>query len=288
MAQKVVLITGCSSGFGVLAAVEAARRGHQVIATMRNVAKRAALDAAASKAGVKLDVAVCDVDDAESMHACVVDILNRYGHIDVLVNNAGFGMGGAVYDLSMAELRAQMETNFFGAVALTKEVLPAMLQRKSGLIINVTSVAALHSAPGTGAYNASKRALEGLSEALRFETEPFGVYVTTVLPGVFKTEVFEKRHSAHAALSPESPYFALSQQISAFVDDRAANHGEDPKKVADVICNAIDARKPPLQVLVGVDARVQTWARKLLPERLWFAIVAKVMGVREPVGKTPR
>ena len=279
MAQKVVLITGCSSGFGLLAAVEAARRGHKVVATMRNVAKRAALDAAAQKANVVVDVQACDVDNEASMHACVADVQARYGHIDVLVNNAGFGMGGSVYDLTMAELRAQMETNFFGAVALTKEVLPAMLQRRSGLIINVTSVAALHSAPGTGAYNASKRALEGLSEALRFETEPFGVHVTTVLPGVFKTEVFEKRLSAQAALAESSPYFKMSQQIGAFVDDRAVNHGEDPRKVADVICNAIDAHKPPLQVLVGVDARIQTWGRKVLPERLWFALVARVMGV---------
>ncbi len=279
MAQKVVLITGCSSGFGLLAAVEAARRGHKVIATMRNVAKRAALDAAAQKANVTVDVQPCDVDDAASMHACVADVQARYGAIDVLVNNAGFGMGGAIHDLTMAELRAQMETNFFGAVALTKEVLPAMLQRKSGLIINVTSVAALHSAPGTGAYNASKRALEGLSEALRFETEPFGVHVTTVLPGVFKTDVFEKRRSAQAALSESSPYFEMSNKISAFVDERAAKDGEDPHKVSDVICDAIDARKPPLQVLVGVDARIQTWGRKLLPERLWFAIIAKVMGV---------
>lgn len=279
MAQKVVLITGCSSGFGLLTAVTAASEGHKVVATMRNLEKRGALDAAAQKAGVSLDVRALDVDDAASLAACVAAVHAQHGRIDVLVNNAGFGMGGALHDLSMAELRAQMETNFFGAVALTKEVLPAMLARRSGLIVNVTSVAALHSAPGTGAYNASKRALEGLSEALRFETEPFGVHVTTVLPGVFKTDVFAKRHSAAAALLESSPYFAMSQQISKFVDTRAAKNGEDPQKVADVICAAIAAQTPPYQVLVGVDARLQTWARMLLPERLWFWIIAKVMGI---------
>lgn len=282
MAQKIgkiVLITGCSSGFGLLTAVEAARRGHTVIATMRNPAKRAALDAAAHNAQVSVEVAPLDVDNAESIHSCVQEILKKHGHIDVLVNNAGFGMGGALHDLSMAELRAQMETNFFGAVALTKEVLPGMLARRSGLIVNVTSVAALHSAPGTGAYNASKRALEGLSEALRFETAPFGVHVTTVLPGVFKTEVFDKRLSAAAASDPQSPYVQMSKQINAFVDERVAKSGEDPRKVSTVICDAMDAKNPPMQVLVGVDARVQTWARMLLPERVWFWLLRKIMGV---------
>ncbi len=275
---KVILISGCSSGFGLLAAVEAARRGHKVVATLRDVGRRAALDQAASAAGVELDVLALDVNDAASIQRCVAEVLRRHGRIDALVNNAGFGMGGTVFDLTMDELRAQMETNFFGAVALSKAVLPAMLEQRSGRIINVTSVAALHATPGMGAYNASKWALEGLSEAMRYELAGHGIRVCTVLPGMYKTEVFAKRKEASQGRGGASPFERASVRFSAKVDRLVAQKGQDPKEVSDLICDLIDHANPPARTVVGRDAKMQGLVRSAVPERLWEHLVRRVTG----------
>lgn len=274
----VVLISGCSSGFGLLAAVEAARRGWLVVATMRDLSRRAALDEAAAKAGVELDVLALDVNDAASIERCVAEVISRRGQIDVLVNNAGFGMGGTVFDLTMDELRAQMETNFFGAVALSKAVLAPMIARNSGKIINVTSIAAVHATPGMGAYNASKWALEGLSEAMRYELAGHGVKVCTVLPGMYKTEVFAKRKEASQGRATGSPFERASVRFSGKVDRMVATKGQDPKEVSDLICNLIAASDPPLRTVVGRDAKMQSLLRSAVPERVWERIVRKVTG----------
>lgn len=275
---QVVLITGCSSGFGLLTAVAAARAGHRVVATLRDVAKRQALDEAAAKAGVTLDVRALDLDAQASIDRCVEDVIAAHGRIDALVNNAGFGMGGAVLDLSMDELRAQLETNFFGTVALTKAVLPAMIARRSGRIVQISSANSLHSAPGIGAYAASKRALDGLSEALRLEVAPFGVHVTSVLPGQFRTEAFTKRRLARGVENPDSPYFDLSRKMLARVDQMVATQAGDPLQVAEQIVRLLALPKPPLKVLVGRDVKLQTLVRSLVPERAWQALVAKATG----------
>ena len=276
--KQTVLISGCSSGFGLLAAVEAARRGMQVVATMRDLSRRKALDEAAARAGVELDVMALDVNDSASIERCVAEVLSRRGQIDVLVNNAGFGMGGTIYDLTMEELRAQMETNFFGAVALSKAVLPPMIARKSGKIINVTSVAALHATPGMGAYNASKWALEGLSEAMRYELAGHGVRVSTVLPGMYKTEVFAKRKEAGQGRASDSPFAKASVRFSGKIDRLVEKSSQDPKEVADLICDLIEHRDPPLRNVVGRDAKMQGLLRSAVPERVWERLVRRFTG----------
>lgn len=273
-----VVITGCSSGFGLLAAVAAAGAGCQVVATMRNLDKRQALDAAAAEAKVQLDVLQLDVDDQASIDRCVAEILSRRGRIDVLVNNAGFGMGGTIYDLTMAELRAQMETNFFGAVAMTKAVLPGMVANNSGKIINVTSIAAIHSTPGMGAYNASKRALEGLSEALRYELAGKGISVCTVLPGMYKTEVFAKRKEAAQGHDATSPFSQSSQHFSRKVDRLVEKKGQDPQEVCRLLVRLIQDPDPPLQSIVGRDAKLQSLLRSVVTERVWERMVRKFSG----------
>lgn len=276
--SQIVLITGCSSGFGLLTAVAAARAGHRVVATMRDFSRRQALDEAAIRAGVALDVRSLDLDAQASIEACVAAVIAEYGRVDALVNNAGFGLGGAVLDLSMDELRAQFETNLFGTVTLTKAVLPGMIARRSGRIVQISSANSLHSAPGIGAYAASKRALDGLSEALRLEVAPFGVHVTSVLPGQFRTEAFTNRRLASGVDATDSPYFELSRKMLAKVDEMVATQAGDPAQVAEVIVRLLEHRRPPLKVLVGRDVKLQTFIRNLVPERAWQALVAKATG----------
>lgn len=277
--SQVVLVSGCSSGFGLLIAVAAAKLGHRVFATMRNPAASAALSMAVAEAKVSVDILSLDVDDQGSIDRCVAAVLAAAGRIDCLVNNAGFAMGGSVYDLSMAELRAQMETNFFGALALTKAVLPGMIEQRSGHIVQISSIAALHSTPGLGAYCASKRALEGITEALRYEVADFGIQVSSVLPGMYKTEVWGKRKLAARFGDPSSPFGERSKQGLALIDQLVMRHARQPQEVADEVVRLLEHSSPPLQTLCGLDAKLQTWLRRLLPARWWERAVRKTMGL---------
>ena len=277
--SQVVLVSGCSSGFGLLIAIAAAKLGHRVFATMRNPAASAALSMAVAEAKVSVDILSLDVDDQGSIDRCVATVLAAVGRIDCLINNAGFAMGGSVYDLSMAELRAQMETNFFGAVALTKAVLPGMVEQRSGHIIQISSIAALHSTPGLGAYCASKRALEGLTEALRYEVADFGIQVSSVLPGMYKTEVWGKRKLAAQFGDASSPFGERSKQGLALIDQLVMRHARQPQEVANEVVRLLEHPSPPLQTLCGLDAKLQTWLRRLLPARWWERAVRKAMGL---------
>lgn len=278
MAVQVVLISGCSSGFGLIAAVKAAKAGHRVFATMRDLNKRAALDRAAAEAGVTLEVRQLDVDSTESIQQCVEGVLRDAGRIDALINNAGFGMGGTVFDLTMDELRAQFETNFFGTVALTKAVLPGMIERRSGRIIQVSSNSARLPTPGVGAYAASKCALEGITEALRLEVAAFGVHVTSVLPGMFKTEAFTKRRLARAFGTNTSPFSTISEKGLKKLDSIVEKNAGDPAVVADLLVKLLDDPAPPLRIVVGIDAKIRQLANTVLPARAWEWLVSRTLG----------
>lgn len=276
--SQVVLISGCSSGFGLLTAVRAAKAGHRVFATLRNLERRGALDEAAAAAGVTLEVLPLDIDDADSITRCVEEVLRRAGRVDALVNNAGFGFGGTLFDLTLPELRAQFETNFFGTVALTKAVLPDMIERRCGRIIQVSSANALYSPPGLGAYAASKRALEGITEAMRYELAPFGIHVTSVLPGTYRTAVFTKRRLAENTQADTSPYKDVATRAIQNIDRLVETKAGDPERVAKVLVDLLTHPNPPLQKLVGTDARLITTAKQLLPEPLWGRIIRKAVG----------
>lgn len=276
--SQVVLISGCSSGFGLLTAVRAAKAGHRVFATLRNLNGRGALDEAARSAGVSLDVLPLDVNDADSIACCIDEVLRRAGRVDALVNNAGFGFGGTLFDLTLAELRAQFETNFFGTVALSKAVLPGMIERRSGRIIQVSSANALYSPPGLGAYSASKRALEGITEAMRYELAPFGVHVTSVLPGTYRTEAFTKRRIAENTQAADSPYKEVAARAIQNIDRIVETKAGDPERVAKVLVDLLTHPRPPLQKVVGADARLTATLKQLLPEPVWGRIIRKAVG----------
>jgi NAD(P)-dependent dehydrogenase (short-subunit alcohol dehydrogenase family) len=275
---QIALVTGASSGFGLLTSIELARRGSRVFATMRDLNKAERLDSAAHAAGVAVEKLALDVARAASVRAAVDEALARAGRIDVLVNNAGFGMGGALEELDDAELREQFETNFFGVVAMTKAVLPGMRERRQGRIINVSSIGGLVASPGMSAYCASKFAVEGLSESLRYEVAPFGVSVILVEPGTFKTDIFgPNRRVAKRARDPQSPYYAMNKQMSAFVQKMVARSTADPMDVARTIAHAATTPRPRLRYLVGRDARAQKIAKTILPSSVIELAMARVM-----------
>jgi NAD(P)-dependent dehydrogenase (short-subunit alcohol dehydrogenase family) len=200
--MKTILVTGSSTGIGFATAVSLMRAGHDVFATMRNPGKSPELLALAAKEGLPITVIPLDVDSDESVAAAVNHVLKARGRVDVLVNNAGIAQLGSVETTPLAQVRQVMETNFFGALRCIQAVLPGMRERKSGRIVNVTSVAGRLSFAGQSAYAASKFALEAASESLAAEVKPFNIRVNVVEPGVIETPIFGKGNDVSADLYP--------------------------------------------------------------------------------------
>lgn len=216
---SVALVTGASSGFGLLVSVALAREGYQVVASMRNMQNKEMLTTVASEAGVydRIEVISLDVTDFATVESVVNDVTNRYGRIDVLVNNAGFAVGGFVEELSIEEWERQFATNFFGLVAVTKAVLPIMRTQRSGKIINISSISGRVGFPAMGPYVASKFAVEGFSESLRLEMLPYGVHVVLIEPGSFKTNIWSKGLQGVSVRS-DSPYAKEMKTIVQYVN----------------------------------------------------------------------
>ena len=279
MADKVAVITGSSSGFGLLTSFELAKAGFQVVATMRNLARRGDLDQAAKAAGVeaKIDVRTLDVTAFDAMPAFVEDVVRDYRRIDVLVNNAGFAVGGFAEDISLDELRLQFETNFFGAVAMTKAVLPVMRKQGSGHIIQVSSIGGLQGAISVSSYAASKHALEGWSESLRLEVNALGIKVVLVEPGAFDTGVWTRGAvMGKEAIKSSSPNFQRSLRMRSVIQKiRRA----DPIAVARVIAEIAQDPSPKLRYLVGRDAKIQLAMKRLLPWKWQERIIANYLKI---------
>src|ERR1017187_9102826 len=192
MPDKIALITGSSSGFGLLTSIELAKAGFRVVATMRDLGRRERLDQAATGVAALLDVRALDVTNFDALPAFVDSVVRDYGRLDVLVNNAGFAVAGFAEDIKLEELRQQFETNFFGAVAMTKAALPTMRRQRSGHIIQVSSISGLHGSVTVSSYSASKHALEGWSESLRMEVSSLGIKVVLIEPGAFQTDIWTR------------------------------------------------------------------------------------------------
>ena len=246
--SRVWLITGTSSGFGSEIAKAALERGDRVAATAR---RPQALDDLVAFAPDRALAVALDVNDPEQIEAAVASTLERFGRIDVLVNNAGTSSVGAVEELEMDHLRDLMETMFFGAVALTKAVIPHMRAQGSGAIVQMSSQGGQVSLPGFGAYCAAKFALEAMSEALAAEVAPFGIRTLIVEPGSFRTALLGSR--LHR--SPEIDAYADTVgRTRAFVDSGDGTQPGDPRKAAAAILAALDAPDAPLHLALGADA----------------------------------
>jgi NAD(P)-dependent dehydrogenase (short-subunit alcohol dehydrogenase family) len=278
--KAVALVTGASSGFGLLASLELARRGLRVFASMRDLGRAERLREAAKASGVTVETVALDVTSPASIDAAVAEVTAKAVRVDVLVNNAGFGLGGFFEDVALDELREQFETNFFGLAAVTKAVLPGMRQRRAGRIINLSSISGRVGNPGLSAYCASKFAVEGLSEALRVELAPLGIHVVLVEPGTFKTEIFDRnRRVARRASDPTSPWYAQTRHLEAFVERLLARAAGDPADVARVIAHAATTPSPRLRYLVGKDAFGEALAKQFLPYRVVEKVILKYTGL---------
>jgi len=279
MPDKVALVTGSSSGIGLLTAIELANNGFKLIASMRDLGRRDRLDQAASAAGVsdKLDVQRLDVSESAAMPALAEKLVRDYGRLDVLVNNAGFAVAGFAEDVKLDELPQQFETNFFGHVALTKAVLPVMRQQRSGHIIMVSSISGLHGAFSVSTYAASKFALEGWSESLRLEVNALGIKVVLVEPGAYKTDIWDRNaHVVEKALDGSSP----NRERGAKFKERVQGIPKrDPIEVARLIARIAQDPNPRLRYLVGADAHIQLWLKRLLPWKWHEKLIARMLKV---------
>lgn len=273
----IVLVTGCRSGFGLLTAVEAARRGHTVFAGLRDPATADGLRVAAS--GLDVTPVALDVTHGSDIDAVVSRILGEHGRIDALVNNAGVALGGALEQIDEDELRKVLDVNVVGLWALTRACLPAMRAQRSGTIVNVGSVSGLVAMPGLGAYATSKFALEGMTEAWRHELLPFGIRMTVVEPGPFKTDIWGRNRAlSRHALDPDSPYAPMVGKLEAAVSAIAQDRAEDPQIVADAICDLIETPgNLPAQKLLGRAGWLRVGAKRVLPRRLYEALVQRAI-----------
>jgi NAD(P)-dependent dehydrogenase (short-subunit alcohol dehydrogenase family) len=274
--NKVAVVTGSSSGIGLEAALTLARNGFDVYATMRDTGKAGQIQEAAK--GLPLRVLQLDVNEDESVKSAIDAVLSEKGRMDVLVNNAGYGLVGAVEDLGMDELRAQFETNFFGLVRMTQAVLPAMRKQKSGTIINVGSIAGRVAFPTSPAYSATKFAVEGLSEAMSYELTPFGIRIAVIEPGMIKTNFRNGIAMAKKALDPGSPYAPMLQKMSAMAGSLLEN-AAPAQLVADAVLQAATAPDPEFRYLVGRDAVGLAKARAGMHDRELLAMLKKNYGL---------
>ncbi|MBI3617260.1 MAG: SDR family oxidoreductase [Candidatus Omnitrophica bacterium] len=271
---QVVLITGCSSGFGLLTAARLAAKGCTVVATMRDLKKEGNLISEVNRRGGTVEVLQMDVTDKQSVMRAVERIRMGHGRIDVLVNNAGYGIGGFFEDLTDEEIRAQMETNFFGVQNVTRAVIPLMRQCRRGKIINVSSVAGFSASPSFSAYNASKWALEAFSEGLRYELQFFGIDVLLIEPGTYKTKIFyENAQYARHFDNPDSPYFIWSQHLRRKVMAYVNDCHKDPEEIGIMVEKLIRAKNPPFRNIPDIESQVLYWLRRILPFRVYSAMI---------------
>lgn len=276
--NQVALITGSSSGIGLATSLYLARRGYTVWATMRNLEKASELRKIIESERLPIELAQLDVCDDSSVKEAVAQILQKSGRIDVLVNNAGYGLRGAIEEVSLDEWKRQFETNFYGVIRVTQAVLPQMRAQRSGAIVNISSVLGRMAIPFSGPYTASKFALEGLTETLRYELAPWNIKVVLIEPGFIATNFQQNAQLAQAAQSQDSPY-ALFKQASGRRVQRNIYRAAPPERVAETIYRAITHPRPKLRYAVGRDARLVLPLRRFLPEGLFERILKRQLGL---------
>lgn len=271
--QKTVLITGASMGFGYVTALYLAERGHRVIGTSRSQSRLAQLQAHAKEHNLAIYPVELDINSDDAVNNAMPSLIDRYGPIDVLINNAGYGLWGPLESLTVDELKTQYETNVFAVHRMTQAVLPNMIERRSGMVINVSSVLGRLATPFNGAYASTKFALEGLSEALRTELQPFGVKVVLVEPGLFRTE-FQNNQIVGSNVQFEggdySPYIKKYQSAH----DQFDRFGSDPVKFARLIHEIIQSTNPSFRYALGTGAKAGIVGKRLLPERVFNKLLS--------------
>ena len=268
--MPVTLVTGTSTGIGFATALHLARHRHRVVATMRNLAKAGPLEEAARAERLPLTVRELDVTREDSIDAAVAETREREGAVDVLVNNAGIGGATPLELTPEAEHRAMFEANYWGPIRLIRAVLPAMRERRTGCIVNVTSIAGRMATPNQIAYSASKHALAAASEALAHEVAAFGIRVAIIEPGVIQTAIFENSAGA-TRYDKTSPYRQIMRRNGKLFAAGFRNPGQ-AATVAAAILDAITTDRPRLRYPVGVDAEGMAAGRARISDEEWVAM----------------
>ncbi|AJH64887.1 short chain dehydrogenase family protein [Bacillus cereus] len=276
MNKKVAIITGASSGFGLLTTLELAKKDYLIIATMRNLEKQANLISQATQLNLKQNITVqqLDVTDQNSIHNFQLYI-KEINRVDLLINNAGYANGGFVEEIPVEEYRKQFETNLFGAISITQLVLPYMREQKSGKIINISSISGQVGFPGLSPYVSSKYALEGWSESLRLEVKSFGIDVALIEPGSYNTNIWEVgKQLAENQSETTSPYKEYMDKIQKHINSGSDTFG-NPIDVAKKIVDIAEAKRTTLRYPIGKGVKFMILARKILPWRLWEYLVLR-------------
>src|ERR1700744_1989643 len=268
--KKVILVTGASSGLGLATAKALQAQGHTVYGTSRDAKKIK---------DVPFKPLSMDVTDDASVNAAVDTIIKAQGHIDVLINNAGNGITGPLYNMPVDMAKKQFEVNFFGVVRVSSAVLPLMIERKSGLVINISSLAGLFGLPYQGLYSASKFAVEGYSESLRMELQNTGVKVTVVNPGDFKTDFTGNREKAPFPLKNESLKKEFEAAVAAMEKDESI--GANPDKLAAQICKIVSKSSPAHSYLVGaIGQTIVPTLKAILPGSVFVKLMNDHYGIK--------
>ena len=247
--QRVVVVTGSSSGIGLETSLTLARNDFLTYATMRSLEKGATIKILAEKEKLPIKVMQLDVTDSQSVNNAIQTIVSEAGRIDVLVNNAGYVLGGAFEDLAMNEIKAQYETNLFGLIRTTQAALPIMRKQKSGIIVNISSANGIFGYPGISAYVSTKFAVEGLSESMAYELEPLGIKIVLIEPWFIKTNVVNAIVVAKKARDPGSPYSQMMQKLEVTSSEILT----PVNAVSKVILEAVTSKNPNLRYLAGKD-----------------------------------
>lgn len=282
MERKQVLITGASSGFGLLTAIHLAKAGFHVIASMRNLQKKEQLLTEARDVNVERNISMIKLDvtsasDREELQT----YLETIGGVDILINNAGFAEGGFVEELTTEEYKQQFETNVFGLIAVTQIVLPFMRKQGSGKILNISSISGRVGFPSISPYVASKHAVEGFSESLRLEVKPFGIDVAIIEPGSYQTNIWNVVDSIARESNSQSPYHQYLKIILKQLKqgERSFGNPEDVARLVVSLCRKKSLRK--LRYPIGRGVKTGLFLKSWMPWSLWEFVVLYKLGLKK-------
>lgn len=263
--KKTVLVTGCSSGIGYATCLMFARNNFATYGSVRDLSKAERIQEITNKEKLPLKIIRLDVNEDESIRIAIQKIISDSGGIDILINNAGYGMFGPIEEISIKEIKEQFETNFFGTIRLIKAIVPIMRKQRNGTIVNISSMVGRFGVPLNAAYVSSKFALEGLSESISFELEEFGIKVILVEPGVIQTDFFHNLKVR--GNDTKSPYYKLMDKRIAFLKAAMKNSVSSSDQVANTILHAVNSRDPDMRYVIGNDATNSIHMRNSLSDR---------------------
>ena len=273
--EKVALVTGSSRGIGFVTSTTLARNGFLTYASMRNLDNEKEIRLVVDKEKIPLQTIQLDVTDSNSVHNAIKSIVEQSGRIDVLVNNAGYGLVGAFEELGIEEIKQQYETNLFGVIRVTQAVLPIMRKQKSGIIVNMSSGAGRFGYPNGSAYVSTKFALEGLSESIAYEVEPFCIKIVLVEPGFVRTNF--SNVVAKKSQSTNSQYSKMTEKMAASIEQMKLK-SSPPELVANVVLEVVTSKNPNLRYLAGKDVEKWMEQKKNMSDEQFFSMIKQSLG----------